>query len=93
MVDIIVDDDFIKKVSTYVKNFGTDFDKCYSDYVKITEEYASNGANSGQLSDAISEYIEVAKLLKSKVTEITTAFSGNLDSFLVDFDDADSYLY
>lgn len=93
MRDIIVDDDYIKNVAKYVNDYGTNFEKCYSDYIKIMKQYSTDGATSGSLSNAVDEYIAVAELLESKVSEITTTFSANLSTFLADFDKADSYLY
>lgn len=91
--DLIVHDEFIKGSAKSCLRYGKELEEILTEYISILKSIHSTSLLSGQLSDALEEYIETASLLQGTMTSNSTKIEYDLRSYLTAIDIADDYLF
>lgn len=91
--ELIIDDDFCKKMGAYFVKKGEEIDQMVSDYIVILQDVKKNGIVSGEVANALSSYISHASRLKKQIGNISTGVNKQINSFLTRIDDADQFLF
>ena len=91
--DLIVSDEYIKEMASYVDEQGDFFERMLSDYIQMLTILAQNGFTSGKYHKGLLDYVDVAKTLKGDISEISKRIQMKLLGFQKDIDERDKYLY
>lgn len=92
--ELIVDDDYIKRMGRYYYVMGnTVVDKMIDEYIKKLEEIKNVAIMEGDIADSLNIYIENAQSLKNKAGEIGSELKSLMTYFLTDVDKADQFLF
>ena len=91
--ELIVDDEYCKAMGKYFVNQGEQLEKQINDYILILQDVKSKAIISGEVSDALSAYIEYVKRLNKKISNISTSTKSDIDNFLARIDSEDKYLF
>lgn len=91
--NLIIDDDYVQTVGRLCKQRGEDLEEILSTYISILEEIAIEAIIEGETARALRGYIECVQLLKEQLSDISSNVKTVCDSFIIDFDAADEYLF
>lgn len=91
--ELIIDDDYCRAMGRYFVQQGAQLDKSIAEYISILRDVKDKGIVSGQVSDALSSYIEYAQQLKGQMETISTSLNVQIDNFLKRIDSEDQYLF
>lgn len=89
----IIDDEYCAAMGSYFKEQGAQLDKMISEYIAIMKLAQAFGTRSGEVHDAMGEYIECAEKLKGKFGPISKNAQSQINQFLKRVDEADQYLF
>lgn len=96
-MDIIVDDEITKQNGSYFKEEYEKFSDCLDKYISILEEVKKSGIISGEVSDALDEFIIQVKAYTSQGEKLVLTngkqYEQYCDNFFADLDKADGVLY
>ena len=91
--NLIVSDEYINEMASYVDEQGDFFEQMMSDYIRILTSLAQNGFTSGKYHTGLLAYVDVAKSLKGDVSQTSKCIKQKLLGFQEDIDERDKYLY
>lgn len=91
--ELIIDDDYCRAMGSFFTKQGEEIDSLVVDYISILQEVKSKGIMSGDVSSALSSYIDYVKKLNKKIGDISTSTKTQIDSFLSRVDAEDKYLF
>lgn len=93
MSNIVVDDEYVQSMKTYVETYGELFETYYERYIGIMKTFNETGVMEGAAADAIGKYVLAATALKGRINDLSKLYAQTLEDYLADIDVADSYLY
>jgi len=91
--ELIIDDEYCKSMGKYFVNQGEQLEKQISEYISILQNVKSKAIISGEVSDALSVYIEYVKKLNKKISTISNSTNTEINKFLARIDSEDKYLF
>lgn len=91
--ELIIDDDYCRAMGDYFVKQGEQLDTLVSDYITILQDIENKAIISGDVSKALSIYIDYVKQLNKKVGAISEAIKTQIGSFLERVDSEDQYLF
>ena len=91
--NLIVSDEYINEMASYVDEQGEIFEQMMSDYRNILYLLAKSGFSSGKFHSELLAYVDVAKSLKGDISNISTCIKKKLLGFQEDIDERDKYVY
>lgn len=91
--ELIIDDDYCRAMGYYFMKQGAELDQLIGDYISILQDVKNKGITSGEVSNALSSYINYVKKLHKKVGNISASAKSQIDNFLTRVDAEDKYLF
>lgn len=91
--ELIVDDEYCKKMGEYFASQGEQIDKCITDYVNILNKIKNAAIVSGETSKALATYISKAAQLKGQIKAVSSIAQSTANSFVTKVDKEDKYLF
>lgn len=93
MSGLIVDEQYVYDMKSFIEAYGEVFDTTFEKYMKIMQDYNNRGVVKGATAEAINQYIITALELKGCVDDISEVYGQNFDKYIKDIDKADRYIY
>lgn len=90
---LIIDDDYCKKMGEYFETQGAHLDQTISKYVGILQEIKRDGVKSGDTAKALDAYITYVKKLEKQIGKISGIAKSHANNFVTRVDAADQYLF
>lgn len=90
---VVVDDSYVEKMGSFLLAQGERFEECLGNYVALMQVAIVEGIQSGQTKEAFAKYIEIARELQGGVGEITEMGAILSGKYIMEIENADSYLY
>lgn len=90
---VVVDDSYVEKMGSFLLEQGERFEECLGNYVALMQVAIVEGIQSGQTKEAFAKYIEIARELQGGVGEITEMGAILSGKYIIEIENADSYLY
>lgn len=90
---LIIDDDYCRALGDFFVKQGEHMDGVIAEYVSILQEIKNSAITSGDVSNALGEYISYAQKLNDQIGNISITAKTHIDKFLTSVDDADQYLF
>ncbi len=90
---LIIDDDYCNQMSEYFIKQEEHLDSVISQYITILQEIKNTAITSGDVSDALSEYIGYAQKLNNQIGNVSTITKTHISNFLKKVDEVDKYLF
>lgn len=91
--NLIIDDDYVTSVGTKAYQKAVKLEQIFEDYILILEEIKSEALVSGEISEALETYIECVRSLKGQLKKVSESLKTICQSFLIDINEADDYLF
>lgn len=91
--NLIIDDGYISSAGDYSSGRGRKLEEIFDSFVTILEEIKTEAIMSGEIYNALEEYISVIKMLDNQLSDISSNVDTRCDSFLTAINEADSYLF
>lgn len=91
--ELIIDDDYCRTMGSYFIKHGEELDQLIADYIAIIQEVKNKGIMSGDVSNALSSYIDYVKKLDKKIGNISISARNQIEKFLSRIDTEDRYLF
>ena len=91
--NLIVDDNYVQEVGRFSSVRGRKLEEILDSYVKILSEIETDAISSGEISQAVAAFCECVPLLNDRLSAISTNVSTVADSFIIDVNTADDYLF
>jgi len=88
-----IDDSYVESFGRRCKSRGTDLEEAFTSYVDILVKIRKDSIMSGEFANALDNYIAGLNKLKGQITTISNSSKTDASSFLVDINNADSYLF
>ena len=89
----IIDDKYCSEMGVYFNEQGKKLDWMVSDYIDVLIYARDKAIKSGEVHDVLNSYIEYAKKLKGKISEISGKTPALISEFLSQIDEADKFLF
>lgn len=93
MAELIIEDQNVKDIGSYMKSFSLRLESALDDYLSIMNEIASEAVNSGEISDTLEAFIQYASKLNNSIAEIGSEINTSACAFIEEVDKKDQYLY
>lgn len=81
------------RMGSYFTKQGEELDQLIVDYISILQDVKNKGITSGDVSNALSSYINYVKKLNKKIGSISTSTKTQIENFLSRVDAEDQYLF
>ena len=91
--ELIVDDEYCKKMGAYFWTQGEQLDKCFNNYLNIIQQVQSSAVVSGETSNALAAYVSKAFLIKGQISIISQSAKELAEDFVTRVDAEDKYLF
>ncbi len=91
-MDLIVEDEYIEAMGTYLKKEGEDIEEKLNQYIAILRGISEEGIVQGKTSEALAEFADQAQLLRQMKTCGQTA-NHCCRNYITRVDKADRDLY
>lgn len=91
--ELIVDDDYCRKMGNYFEKQGEQLDNYISTYISILENIENDAIMSGDTSNALSAYINQAKKMNKQIDSISKTAKAYAEKFISKIDEADEFLF
>ena len=92
-INIITTDENVDQARASIKARCDTLEESIGAYIKLLENLCTAGFASGQTSEAIRAFADVAKELKGQFESIGQSIDITLENFNEEIDSADEYLY
>lgn len=91
--NLIIDDNYVQEVGrlSYVR--GRKLEEILESYVEILSEIETEAISSGEISQTVAAFRECVTLLNERLSTISTNVDTVADSFIIDVNTADDYLF
>lgn len=91
--NLIIDDDYCKKMGTYFKRQGEQMDKLVADYIAILKDVRKKAIVSGEISKTLDVYIMYVQEMNKQIGDISDTAKKKTNVFLNKVDAADQYKF
>ena len=91
--NLIIDDNYIQEVGRLSSIRGRKLEEILDSYVGILMEIETEAITSGEISQAVSAFRECVTMLNDRLSTISTNIDTVADSFIIDINTADDYLF
>ena len=91
--NLIIDDSYVQEVGQLSTVRGKKLEEILDSYVGILTEIETEAITSGEISQAISAFRECVALLNDRLFTISSNVDTVADSFIIDVNTADDYLF
>ena len=91
--DLIINDEYLKSMGSYLVNLGEKMDSFVSEYIHILQEIQNTAIISGEVSEALYIFIEYVQKLNNQIGDISASVKTQIDKFLERIDSEDQYLF
>lgn len=91
--NLIIDDEYVQDVGRLAAVRGRKLEEILDKYTAILAEIEGEAITHGDVAKALTAYKDCVTLLNDKVTEISSKIETVADSFIVDVNAADDYLF
>lgn len=91
--NLIIDDGYIGTAGDYSALRGRNLEEIFDSFIVILEEIKTEAITSGEINNALEQYIQVVKMLDNHISDISSGVNTRCDSFLTAINEADSYLF
>ncbi|MEE0931024.1 MAG: hypothetical protein UIM53_08490 [Acutalibacteraceae bacterium] len=91
--NLIIDDNYVQEVGRKSSERGKMLEEILDSYVTILSEIETEAITSGEISQAVAAFRECVALLNDRLTTISNNVDTVADSFIIDVNDADEYLF
>lgn len=88
-----IDDDYCKKMGKYFIKEGKLLETYISEYIDSLERIQRDAIMKGDVADSLTSYIQYAKKLEGKISEISELSKNQTNNFVKAVDKADQYLF
>ena len=92
-VSYSIDDNYIQEVGRLSSIRGRKLEEILDSYVGILMEIETEAITSGEISQAVSAFRECVTMLNDRLSTISTNIDTVADSFIIDINTADDYLF
>jgi hypothetical protein len=93
MHDVIVVDEEFTDHSNGISQLCTELGNVVADYLSIMSDASTLGTISGNVSEAMAAFVSVANEMQQMIEDVKTKNTSAVQSFLVEMDAADQFLY
>lgn len=91
--ELIVDDEYCKKMGEYFKSQGEQIDKCISEYLSIMNNIKNAAIVRGDTNSALATYISKTSQLKGQILSLSSSAKTMTETFVRNIDVEDQYLF
>lgn len=91
--ELIVDDEYCKKMGDYFLKQGQQLDTFISQYISILKSVKQNAVKQGETADALAAYIKQAEKMNKQIGSISKSAQTYANSFVNQIDQADQFLF
>lgn len=92
--NLIIDDDFVNGVANNCIRNSENLEGIYHTYISLLRNIQTSALVSGEISVALAVFISKAEIyLKGNLDKISDQINDICDRFLIDINNADSYLF
>lgn len=91
--NLIIDDDYIRGIGDICARRGNELEEILSSYLEILSEIKSEALAEGAISSALEAFNECASAINGQIEKISSQIQDVCDAFIVEINDADSYLF
>lgn len=91
--NLIIDDSYVQEVGRLSSVRGRKLEEILDSYIGILTEIETEAISSGEISQAVSAFCECASLLNDRLLTISSNVDTVADSFIIDVNTADDYLF
>lgn len=91
--ELIIDDDYCRAMGEYFAKQGEKMDILVTEYISILQNIKNKAITSGDVSEALSAYIDCVKKLDNQIGDISESTKIQINSFLARVDLEDRYLF
>lgn len=91
--NLIIDDNYVQEVGRLSSVRGKKLEEILDSYVRILSEIEMDAITSGEISQAIVAFRECVTLLNDRISTISTNVDTVAESFIIDVNIADDYLF
>ncbi len=93
MLDLIVDDQYVKDLGSYYKKYAKQMQSAIDEYLSTMNWVAENAIKSGTTYDALNSFLVYAKKLQDIVSSFGIEIESVCNRFIEEIDEKDQYLY
>lgn len=91
--ELKIDDDYIKEQAKLIAEWSEDIQKGIDKYISILNNILEDAIIEGSTADALSVFSEYVANLKEIISKTGLETKGLCVNFVLEIDDADSFLY
>lgn len=91
--NLIIDDNYVQEVGRLSSVRGRKLEEILDSYVGILTEIETEAITSGEISQAVAAFRECVSMLNDRLSTISTNVDTVADSFIIDVNTADDYLF
>lgn len=91
--NLIISDEYVEDVGTYCVKRGRTLEDIMDSYLGILREIKYEAITGGEISQTLGEFIECVSLLNNQLKEVSNNANTASKYFVIDINDADSYLF
>lgn len=92
--NLIIDDDFVNGVANNCIKNSENLEEIYNAYIGLLRNIQTSALVSGEISVALAAFISNAEIyLKGNLDKISKQIDDICDRFIIDINNADSYLF
>jgi len=93
MADLIIDDEYIKDIGIYIKDFSSKLEAYLDDYVSILNKIKTDAVISGDISEKLEVFIQYSTTLNGLISGVGTEINDTAGVFIEEVDEKDEYIY
>lgn len=91
--NLVIDDDYVQDVGDVCARRGRELEEILSSYLEILDVIKSEALIEGDISLALEAFNECAAALSGQIEKISSQIQDVCGAFIVEVNDADSYLF
>lgn len=91
--NLIIDDNYVQEVGRLSSIRGRKLEEILDNYVGILTEIETEAITSGEISQALVSFHECVTMLNDRLSTISTNVNTVANSFIIDVNTEDDYLF
>lgn len=91
--NLVIDDDYVQDVGDVCARRGKELEEILSSYLEILDTIKSEALMEGDISSALETFNECASAISGQLEKISSQVQDVCGAFIVEVNDADSYLF
>ena len=91
--NLIIDDNYVQEVGRLSSIRGRKLEEILDNYVGILTEIETEAITSGEISQALVSFRECVTMLNDRLSTISTNVNTVANSFIIDVNTEDDYLF